>query len=201
MLRPISWCACFSTFLAYFSFPFSFLVVAAASVEDSICVPLPGSLPPPGDEIIVGVRPSVCGYGKDSAFAFRDFGARIFTGGGGEDCASALRGSGALCCLPNVTPSDVQLQHHRFGPRAIEFSFIGKTCHFDEKLAKFFKSAMVRRSPGRLCAGSASDKNPTLRAQLKWLCRVSVGLKIHAESSSNGSSRPASHITGALCVR
>ena len=48
MLRPISWCACFSTFLAYFSFPFSFLVVAAASAEDSICVPLPGSLPPPG---------------------------------------------------------------------------------------------------------------------------------------------------------
>ena len=31
--------------------------------------------------------------------------------------------------------------------------------------------------------------------------RVSVGLKIHAESSSNGSSRPASHITGASYVR
>ena len=57
------------------------------------------------DEIIVGVRPSVCGYGKDSAFPLRDFGARMFTGKGGEDCASALRGSGALCCLPNVTPS------------------------------------------------------------------------------------------------
>ena len=48
MLRPISGCACFSAFLAYFSFLFSFLVVAAASAEDSICVPLPGALPPLG---------------------------------------------------------------------------------------------------------------------------------------------------------
>ena len=80
------------------------------------------------DVLIVGMRASVCGYGKDS-------GARMFTGEGDEDCASALRGSGALCCLPNVTPYapcrrtlegsrrpllcllNVQLQHHRFGPR------------------------------------------------------------------------------------
>ena len=57
------------------------------------------------DVMIVGMRASVCGYGKDSAFALRDSGARVSTGEGGEDCASALRCSGALCCLLNVTPS------------------------------------------------------------------------------------------------
>ena len=56
------------------------------------------------DVMIVGMRASVCGYGKDSAFALRDSGDRVFTGEGDEDCASALRGSGALYCLPNVTP-------------------------------------------------------------------------------------------------
>ena len=55
--------------------------------------------------LIVGIRASVCGYGKDSAFALRDSGANVFTGEGDEDCASALRCSGSLCCLLNVTPS------------------------------------------------------------------------------------------------
>ena len=50
------------------------------------------------------MRASVCGYGKDSAFALRDSGASVFTGEGDEDCASALRCSGSLCCLLNVTP-------------------------------------------------------------------------------------------------
>ena len=48
MLRPISWYARLSTFLAYFPFLFSFLVVAAVSAEDNICVPPPGALPLPG---------------------------------------------------------------------------------------------------------------------------------------------------------
>ena len=40
MLRPISWFACSSTFLFIFTFFYiSFLVVAAASAEDSTCVP------------------------------------------------------------------------------------------------------------------------------------------------------------------
>ena len=56
------------------------------------------------DVLIVGMRASVCGYGKDSAFALRDSGASVFTGEGDEDCASALRCSGSLCCLLNVTP-------------------------------------------------------------------------------------------------
>ena len=43
--------------------------------------------------------------------------------------------------------------------------------------------------PGRSCAVSASDTNSTLISH-----QMAVpGLKIHAESSSNGSSRPASH--------
>ena len=55
------------------------------------------------DVMIVGMRASVCGYVKDSAFALRDSGARVFTGEGDEDRASALRCSGALCCLLDVT--------------------------------------------------------------------------------------------------
>ena len=43
----------------------------------------------------------------------------------------------------------------------------------------------VRRSPNRW-------RFPRW-ALINWLCRVSFGLKIHAERSSNGSSRPASH--------
>ena len=43
--------------------------------------------------------------------------------------------------------------------------------------------------------GQRRTKNPRC-VLVKWLCRVSVGLKIHAESSSNGSSRPAPHISG-----
>ena len=48
-------------------------------------------------------------------------------------------------------------------------------------------------------AGRVPDQRQTKSppgADIKWLCQVSVGLKIHAESSSNGSSRPASRITG-----
>ena len=68
------------------------------------------------DVMIVGMRASVCGYGKDSAFALRDFGARVFTGEGDEDCASALRGSGARMLFAACDPFYGQLQHHRFGP-------------------------------------------------------------------------------------
>ena len=89
--------------------------------------------------------------------------------------------------------------------------------------------SLVRRSPGTSCARSASDNNPR-RAPIKWLCpkkcgvppavqrspgrwkfprcvlikwlcRVSVGLKIHAVSSSDCSSRPASHNTGPATTR
>ena len=41
------------------------------------------------DVMIVRMRASVCGYGKDSAFALRDSGAREFTGQGDEDCTSS----------------------------------------------------------------------------------------------------------------
>ena len=99
------------------------------------------------DVMIVGMRASVCGYGKDSAFALRDSGAPMFTGKGDEDCASALHGSGALSCLPNVTPSapcrrTLQGSRRPLLCRAtstsplwttIEFAFVGKTCHFDER--------------------------------------------------------------------
>ena len=131
------------------------------------------------DVIIVGMRASVCGYGKDSAFALRDSGARMFTGEGDEDCASALRGSGALCCLPNVTPSarcrrtlegsrrpplcllNAQLQHHRFGPR------------------------LSLRSSERPVTSTRNWRNCTFLAQSsngaqitrQVVCRVSVGQK------------------------
>ncbi len=48
--------------------------------------------------------------------------------------------------------------------------------------------------------GSPGTKNPRC-VLIKWLCRVSVGLKIHAESSPNGSSRPAWHISGRATTR
>ena len=116
-----------------------------------------------GDETTDGVRPSVFGYGKDSAFALRDFGARIFTGGAwrGLRLSSPL----FLCSMlfAECDPLDVQLQHHRFGPR---LSFVrrkdlslrretGEIAHFS------LNPTVVRRSPGRWCAGSASDKNPS----------------------------------------
>ena len=86
-------------------------------------------------------------------------------------------------------------------------AFVGNSGHFDievkltvdEKMAKLhifsLGPAVVRRLPGRSVPGQRRTKYP--RCVLgKWLCRVCVGLKIHAESSSNGSSRPASHIKG-----
>ena len=114
------------------------------------------------DKIIVGVRPSVCGYGKDSAFALRDFGARIFTGEGG------LRG---LCLsspwfwcsmlFAECDPFDVQLQHHRFGPR------------------------LSWRSSERPVTSTRNWRNCTFLAQIsngaqisrQVVCRVSVGQK------------------------
>ena len=53
----------------------------------------------------------------------------------------------------------------------------------------FRRFSRVRGSPGT---------TPPRCVLIKWLCRVSVGLKIHAESSSNGSSQPASHKSSTL---
>ena len=63
------------------------------------------------------------------------------------------------------------------------------------------KNGVFRISPSPLFSESRGvpvspgTKNPHC-VLIKWLCRVSVGQKIHAGSSSDGSSRPASHITG-----
>ena len=48
--------------------------------------------------------------------------------------------------------------------------------------------------------GSLRTKNPRC-VLIKLLCRVSVGQKIHVESSSNGSSRPASHTSERATTR
>ena len=97
-------------------------------------------------------------------------------------------------CTPNcsavLTFMFIHLPHDKLKNSA----FVGNSGHFDievkltvdVEMAKLHISRPVRLWCGDYTAG---------------LCWVSVGLKIHAESSSNGSSRPASHITGALCVR
>ena len=76
-------------------------------------------------------------------------------------------------------------------------AFVGNTGHFDNETncpsltvdGKWRKRtflagpAVVRRSPRQVCAGSASDKKHPRCVLIKWLGQVSVGLKIHAESS------------------
>ena len=99
------------------------------------------------DVMIVGVRASVCGYGKDSAFALRDFGARIFTGGGWRGLC--LSSPWSWCSMLSA-----ECDHLRRATSTsslwttIDFSFIGKTCHFDEKLAKLH----ISRSNQQWCA-------------------------------------------------
>ena len=65
-------------------------------------------------------------------------------------------------------------------------AFQGGFSHFSPISKKCGVPPAVRRSPGRW-------KFPRC-VLIKWLCRVSVGQKIHAVSSSD-SSRPASHNT------
>ena len=63
------------------------------------------------------MRPSVCGYDKDSAFTLRDFGAPIFTGGGWRGLCLSSPWFWCSMVSAKCDPFDVQLQHHRFGPR------------------------------------------------------------------------------------
>ena len=68
------------------------------------------------------------------------------------------------------------------------------------EMAKLHISRLVQLWCGDYPAGLCRVRKSTLCA-CHMAGRVSVGLKTHVKSSSNGSSRPASHITGASYVR